>query len=164
MSSSNYSSSFSSSEQKKLSREEIQHRISKLKAKLEKIEKRARKHETSDADQAKQHVPQKAYETVEQQFHTIMDKFNVRGFVYSYQHENGTIVTGASDSLKDWWKDEVHSYQDQNQEGIVMGTSSIDSNDSSENDQILPDHSNTGNLRSNDMAPASEDYEKDGSP
>ncbi|KAF3327316.1 ETHYLENE INSENSITIVE 3-like 2 protein [Carex littledalei] len=137
MSSSSYSSSLSSSKQKKLSREEIQHRIKKLEAKIEKIEKRERGHET-----------------VENQFNTIMGKFNARGFVYSFHLNNGTIISGASDNLNDWWKGELRSYQE-NQQGTVTGTSSIHSNDSGANDQILLDHS------SNNMTPAPTDSEND---
>lgn len=140
MSSSSYSSSSSSSKRKNLSREEIQHRITKLEAKIAKIEKRARGHET-----------------VENQFNTIIGKFNARGFVYSFHLNNGTIISGASDNLSDWWKGEICSYQE-NQEGIVTGTPSMDSNDSGANDQILPDHS------SNNMTPAPTDSENDESP
>lgn len=85
----------SSSEHKKMSKEELAYKICKLEAKLEK-KKRGRSHETRDTEQGKQHVLKKGHETVENEFHKVMGKFKARGFVYSFRLEDGTIITAWS--------------------------------------------------------------------
>lgn len=117
------SSSSSSPELKAMSKEELERHILRLKAELKKEKRRARVNE-----QVRQRVLKKARDKVERQMHIIMEKFKIRGFVYSFHPEVGTTVSGASESLNNWWDEKLDSYRE-DAEGAATNICSIDSSD-----------------------------------
>jgi Ethylene insensitive 3 len=133
----NWSSPSSPGHNKELTREELAHRISDLKTKIKNAKKRTRDEKTIDNEEARQAVLKKSHEGVEKQFQMMMENFKIRGFVYSFRDEKGAVVSGASESLNNWWGEKLNPHL----QDAESTASNIDFSDSSAIDQNLPDHS-----------------------
>jgi len=91
--------------------EELKKRMWKDKILLQKL-KGKQEHNTEPEQQAKQEASRRkkmsrAQDSVLKYMAKIMDVCKAKGFVYGIIPEKGKPVSGSSDSLREWWKDQI---------------------------------------------------------
>ncbi|XP_004502508.1 ETHYLENE INSENSITIVE 3-like 5 protein [Cicer arietinum] len=92
--------------------EELKKRMWKDKILLQKL-KEKREQDNEPEQQAKQEASRRkkmsrAQDSVLKYMAKIMDVCKAKGFVYGIIPEKGKPVSGSSDSLREWWKDQIH--------------------------------------------------------
>ncbi|KAG6422348.1 hypothetical protein SASPL_118916 [Salvia splendens] len=92
--------------------EELEKRMWKDRVRLKRIKERqklAEKHKaiSSTTDQARRKKMARAQDGILKYMLKLMDVCKARGFVYGIIPEKGKPVSGASDNIREWWKEKV---------------------------------------------------------
>ena len=90
--------------------EELKKRMWKDRVLLQKLKEK--RHKDEPDQEAKQEASRKkkmsrAQDSVLKYMVKIMEVCNAQGFVYGIVPEKGKPVTGSSDSLREWWKEQI---------------------------------------------------------
>ncbi|KAG2394302.1 Protein ETHYLENE INSENSITIVE 3 [Vigna angularis] len=94
--------------------DELEHRMWKDKMLLKRLKEQSKSKEGIDADKQRQSQEQarrkkmsRAQDGILKYMLKMMEVCKAQGFVYGIIPEKGKPVTGASDNLREWWKDKV---------------------------------------------------------
>ncbi|XP_022929635.1 LOW QUALITY PROTEIN: ETHYLENE INSENSITIVE 3-like 1 protein [Cucurbita moschata] len=94
--------------------DELERRMWKDKMRLKRLKEQSKVKEGVDIakqrqsqDQARRKKMSRAHDGILKYMLKIMEVCNAQGFVYGIIPEKGKPVTGASDNLREWWKDKV---------------------------------------------------------
>ncbi|KAH0934469.1 hypothetical protein HID58_011586 [Brassica napus] len=82
-------------------------RLKRLKEQKDNIKEGAAKQRQSSQEQARRKKMSRAQDGILKYMLKMMEVCKAQGFVYGIIPENGKPVTGASDNLREWWKDKV---------------------------------------------------------
>ena len=94
--------------------DELEHRMWKDKMLLKRLKEQSKSKEGTDAvkqrqsqEQARRKKMSRAQDGILKYMLKMMEVCKAQGFVYGIIPEKGKPVTGASDNLREWWKDKV---------------------------------------------------------
>ncbi|KAK7281025.1 hypothetical protein RIF29_08662 [Crotalaria pallida] len=92
--------------------DELKKRMWKDRVLLEKLKEKRHKDHESEELEARQEASRRkkmsrAQDSILKYMVKIMEVCNAKGFVYGIVPEKGKAVTGSSDSLREWWKDQI---------------------------------------------------------
>ncbi|KAF3329849.1 ETHYLENE INSENSITIVE 3-like 1 protein [Carex littledalei] len=107
----NIGSPLSSLPKRQLTREELQKKINKYTTRLRKYARHGtyntkgkQKARINSTLQARKKLASRMQHSILEQMLMIMEQCNAKGFVYGMVTETSKSITGASDSLREWWK------------------------------------------------------------
>ncbi|KAK7281024.1 hypothetical protein RIF29_08661 [Crotalaria pallida] len=92
--------------------DQLKERMHKDRILLEKLKQRQKDHKPNQELENKEEASRRkkmsrAQDSILKYMVKIMEVCNAKGFVYGIVPENGQPVTGSSDSLRGWWKDQI---------------------------------------------------------